>query len=56
MKCAEFCHLLHSEANGFMPATLKKAKTAIDDWESHKKLFLQVFDIKGTAKLNCFPL
>ena len=48
-KCEEFCHLLHLEANGFISATLKKYKTANDDWNINKKLFLQLFDIKGTA-------
>ena len=27
-KCVEFCHLLHSEANGFMSATLEKIGVA----------------------------
>ena len=55
-KCAEFCHLLHSEANGFMTMTLKKAKVADDDWPEHKEVFLSFFDVKGTAKLNFFSL
>ena len=55
-KCAEFCHLLHSEANGFMSATLEKIGVADDDWAEHKKLFLKYFDMKGTAKLNFFSL
>ena len=36
-KCAEFCHSLHSEANGFMMMTLKKAKVAEDDWLDTKR-------------------
>ena len=55
-KCAEFCHLLHSEANGFRSATLKKVEVANNDWDKHKKLFLKYFDVKGTAKLNFFAL
>ena len=55
-KCAEFCHLLHSEANGFMSATLEKLEVGEEDWNEHKKLFLKYFDIKGTAKLNFFAL
>ena len=55
-KCAEFCHLLHSEANGFMSATLKKVDIANEDWDEHKKLFLKYFDVKGMAKLNFFAL
>ena len=55
-KCAEFCHLLHSEANGFMMMTLKKAKFAGDNWAGHKEVFLSFFDVKGTAKLNFFSL
>ena len=55
-KCAEFCHLLHSEANGFMTMTLKKAKVTEDDWAGHKKVFLKFYDVKGTAKLNFFSL
>ena len=55
-KCAEFCHLQHSEANGFMSATLKKVEVANDNWDKHKKLFLKYFDMKGTAKLNFFAL
>ena len=55
-KCAEFCHLLHSEANGFMTMTLKKAKVAEDNWAGHKEVFLSFFDVKGTAKLNFFSL
>ena len=55
-KCAEFCHLLHSEANWFMTMTLKKAKVADDNWAGHKEVFLSFFDIKGTAKLNFFSL
>ena len=55
-KCAKFCHLMYSEANGFMSATLKKAKRVNDDWDNHKKLFLQFFDIKGMAKLNFLAL
>ena len=55
-KCAEFCHLLHSEANGFMTMTLKKAKVAEDDWAGHKMVFLKFYDAKGTAKLNFFSL
>ena len=50
-KCAEFCHLLQSKANGFMSATLKNYKTANNDWNEHKKLFLQFYNIKGTATL-----
>ena len=55
-KCAEFYHLLHSEANGFMTMTLKKAKVADDNWAGHKEVFLSFFDVKGTAKLNFFSL
>ena len=55
-KCAEFCHLLHSEANGFIMMTLKKAKVAEDDWAGHKKVFLKFYDVKGTAKLKFFSL
>ena len=55
-KCAEFCHLLHSEANRFMSATLKKCRTVNDDWNEHKRLFLKYYNIKGTAKLNFFAL
>ena len=55
-KCAEFCHLLHSEANGFMTMTLKKAKVTDEDWAGHKSVFLDFFDVKGTAKLNFFSL
>ena len=55
-KCAEFCHLLHSEANGFMTMTLKKAKITEEDWARHKRVFLKFYDIKGTAKLNFFSL
>ena len=55
-KCAEFCHLLHSEANGFMSATLEKLEVGEEDWDEHKKLFLKYFDVKGTAKLNFFAL
>ena len=55
-KCAEFCHLLHSKANGFMTMTLKKAKVADDNWAGHKEVFLSFFDVKGTAKLNFFSL
>ena len=55
-KCAEFCHLLHSEANGFMTMTLKKAKVTDEDWVGHKAVFLDFFDVKGTAKLNFFSL
>ena len=52
----KFCHLLHSEANGFMSMTLKKAKVAENDWKAHKEVFLSFFDIKGIAKLNFFSL
>ena len=55
-KCAEFCHLMHSEANGFMMMTLKKAKIAVNNWAGHKEVFLSFFDLKGTAKLNFFSL
>ena len=55
-KCAEFCHLMHSEANGFMTTTLKKAKIAENDWARHKEVFLSFYDVKGTAKLNIFSL
>ena len=55
-KCAEFCHLLHSEANGFMSMTLKKAKIGEEDWAGHKTVFLKFYDVKGTAKLNFFSL
>ena len=58
-KCAEFCHLLQLAANGFMSATLKKYKTAHNNWDNHKKLFLQFYkfyNIKGTTKLNFFAL
>ena len=55
-KCAEFCHLLHSEANGFMTMTLKKAKVTEEDWAGHKKVFLKFYDVKGTAKLTFFSL
>ena len=55
-RCAEFCHLLHSEANGFMSATLEKLEVGEEDWDEHKKLFLKYFDVKGTAKLNFFAL
>ena len=55
-KCTEFCHLLHSEANGFMMMTLKKAKVTEEDWAEHKKVFLKFYDVKGTAKLNFFSL
>ena len=55
-KCAEYCHLLHSEANGFMSAPLEKLEVNEEDWDKHKKLFLKYFDMKGTAKLNSFAL
>ena len=55
-KCAEFCHLLHSEAKGFMTMTLEKAKIAENDWAGHKKVFLKFYDIKVTARLNFFSL
>ena len=55
-KWAEFCHLQHFEANGFMSMTLKKAKVAENDWKAHKEVFLSFFDIKGIAKLNFFSL
>ena len=55
-KWAEFCHLLHSEANGFMSMTLKKAKIGEEDWAGHKKVFLKFYDVKGTAKLKFFSL
>ena len=44
-KCAEFCHLIHSEAKGFMTMTLKKAKIAEEDWAGHKRVFLKFYDI-----------
>ena len=55
-KCAEFCHLIHSKANGFMTMNLKKAKVTEEDWAGHKKVFLKFYDMKGTAKLNFFSL
>ena len=55
-KCAEFCHLLHLEANGFMSATLEKLEIRDEDWEGHCSTFLKYFDVKGTAKLNFFEL
>ena len=55
-KCAEFCHLMHSEANGFMTMTLKKAKIAENDWAGHKEVFLSFYNVRGTAKLNFFSL
>ena len=55
-KCAEFCHLLHTDERGFISQILKKAKTPNDDWTAHKKLFLDFYDIKGAAKFNFFVL
>ena len=55
-KCAEFCHLMHSKANGFMMMTLKKAKIAENDWAGHKTVFLNFYDVKGTAKCKFFSL
>ena len=55
-KCAEFCHLMHFKANGFMTMTLKKAKIAENNWARHKTVFLKFYDVKGTAKLNFFSL
>ena len=47
---------MHSETNGFMTMTLKKAKIAENDWAGHKEVFLSFYDVKGTAKLNFFSL
>ena len=55
-KCAEFCHLMDSEAKGFMMMTLKKPKIVENDWAGHKEVFLSFFAVKGTAKLNFFSL
>ena len=55
-KCAEFCHLMHSKANGFMTMTLKKAKITENDWARNKTVFLKLYSVKGTTKLNFFSL
>ena len=55
-QCAEFKHMLQSNAPASFKARMEIEESAVDDWDRYKATFLEFFKLKGMAWLNFFAL
>ena len=48
-QCAEFKHMLQSNAPASFKARMEIEESAVDDWDRYKATFLEFFKLKGMA-------